>query len=598
MFLRRYSVLAAGLAGGQITAPEADSCGNWTPDTDAVAGASIMENLITTVKSVSEIIDDFRHEQLAVPEIQRDVVWSGDQIKSLIDSVTRGYPCGSLILWEPREKDKALVKSMIRPERLAANGNVVPRYFLLDGQQRITALASVLLKREIVRELLAEMDEDLPFIFARIGKHLPYELEATADAAGSRFPWILLNRLFDGSFRNDPNFRQLHADTIDQIQEHVQQVRDYKFPVQIIRDRDYPSVGEIFTRVNSAGTQLTGAEIHLARIVPHWKGITKEFRGYRKELVSKKYDLDLTFLMRSITVIECDVPQIKKLADRISKDKPSRVHLNKTWKHARGAIDRTIKTLQQGLSLDKSKFFTSKNALVPLVYSLAKVKQPGTLQRSVLRFFILSQLSEHYGGGAETALRKDFRSLTDSTLSPKQALADLAESVNREARQSYRGLNIKPGDVEGLSSKNVLVLLMYILMRQRGATDWGAGRPARLDQIEPRKIQLHHLFPFDYMTKHKGIQRWYTDNYGYSQADFRREINDIANLTFLSQAKNVEIKENPPFQYLKNETTKEMRKAHFIPEDPHLWKTENFPKFLEARRRMLADAMSRLLKHL
>jgi hypothetical protein len=65
--------------------------------------------------------------------------------------------------------------------------------------------------------------------------------------------------------------------------------------------------------------------------------------------------------MRAITVIECNVPQIKKLTDRISKDQPSRAQLNKLWKQARGAIDDLIKILRRGLSLDKSVGFSGKN---------------------------------------------------------------------------------------------------------------------------------------------------------------------------------------------------------------------------------------------
>ena len=37
---------------------------------------------------------------------------------------------------------------MIRPERLELYDGSLPRYFLLDGQQRLTALASVLLPRD------------------------------------------------------------------------------------------------------------------------------------------------------------------------------------------------------------------------------------------------------------------------------------------------------------------------------------------------------------------------------------------------------------------------------------------------------------------
>ena len=43
---------------------------------------------------------------------------------------------------------------------------------------------------------------------------------------------------------------------------------------------------------------------------------------------------------------------------------------------------------------------------------------------------------------------------------------------------------------------------------------------------------------------------------------------------------------------------KQMRRAHFIPEDPKLWKPENFIGFLNARRLLLATAMTKLLNAL
>src|SRR5438876_8821438 len=104
--------------------------------------------LIPTQKAVNQIVSDFAEGYLAIPEIQRDVVWKPDQVKELVLSVFRQYPCGSLIFWEPRLKDANLVRAMIRPERLKQYNGQPPRYFLLDGQQRISALASVLLPRE------------------------------------------------------------------------------------------------------------------------------------------------------------------------------------------------------------------------------------------------------------------------------------------------------------------------------------------------------------------------------------------------------------------------------------------------------------------
>jgi len=90
----------------------------------------------------------------------------------------------------------------------------------------------------------------------------------------------------------------------------------------------------------------------------------------------------------------------------------------------------------------------------------------------MLRFFLSSQLSERYGGAAETIFRRDFRILTDQTETLRQNLDELAKAVVGDARQYYPGLKIKLSDVSGPPAKNVILLLMYILMRQGQATDW------------------------------------------------------------------------------------------------------------------------------
>ena len=136
-----------------------------------------MTRMLPTQKYVSELVEEFMDGSLAIPEIQRDVVWKPDQVKELIASVFRSYPCGSLIFWEPRERDANLVRAMVRPERLKQYNGRLPRYFLLDGQQRITALASVLLPREQLRLILAELEEDMPYIFCNL-KKFPDELRS------------------------------------------------------------------------------------------------------------------------------------------------------------------------------------------------------------------------------------------------------------------------------------------------------------------------------------------------------------------------------------------------------------------------------------
>jgi hypothetical protein len=321
------------------------------------------------------------------------------------------------------------------------------------------------------------------------------------------------------------------------------------------------------------------------------------FRQIEGRVEEKCYDLDLSFLMRSITAVECGSAQIAKLTQKMDNESLSKRHLKKSWQQARRAIDRVIATLARELELDRSRYFPSKNVLIPLVYYVAQERTHTQATKQMLRFFLNSQLSERYGAGAEGVFRKDFRILTDENQTPRQNLEELAKGVTADAKQSYRGLKIYTADVSGPPARNVILLLMYILMRRRQATDWGEGREMSLKEVEPSIMQIHHIFPFNFMTKDKdGLA--YADRTGLKPSQYRREINDIANMTFLSLRTNVRIGDQPPWQYLPQEASQAMRRAHFIPEDKNLWHPSRFGDFLDARRLLIAKAATRLLKSL
>jgi hypothetical protein len=308
------------------------------------------------------------------------------------------------------------------------------------------------------------------------------------------------------------------------------------------------------------------------------------------------YDLDLTFLMRAITVIACNVPQIKRLADRVADNKISRAELDSAWSKGKRAIDSVLDTLRQGLFLDKTKYFTSKNALVPLVYYTARLSNKQTNRNAMMKYFIVSQLGGHYSAAGETVLRRDLRYMSEPNVAPIKGLHDLLTVAVREAKQEYRGLKIGKKQIAGLPSKNVMLLLMYVIMRKKNATDFGSDAPA-LDQLTAEQLQLHHIFPFDFMMKDAKAKEYQTRN-SLSLSEFREQVNDIANLTFISQVRNASIGNAAPWEYLPNETTREMRKAHFIPENRDIWKPENFDKFLDQRRTMMSQAMNSLIKSL
>jgi len=109
-------------------------------------------------------------------------------------------------------------------------------------------------------------------------------------------------------------------------------------------------------------------------------------------------------------------------------------------------------------------------------------------------------------------------------------------------------------------------------------------------------MQIHHIFPFNFMVNDKDALE-YAERSELKPNQYRREINDIANIT-LSKTTNVQIGDLPPWQYLPQETSQGMRRAHFIPEDQSSWHPSRFGDFLNARRKLIASAATRLLKSL
>src|SRR5438552_2885530 len=130
-----------------------------------------MDQLMQTQWSVSKLIDSFEGGLIAIPEIQRDLVWTSDQVRDLVDSMNRSFPCGALILWEPRIKDEKLVREIIRPEHLEKFENRLPKYFLIDGQQRVTALASTMLAPDFLDTLEPEAASQMSKLFISIRRH-------------------------------------------------------------------------------------------------------------------------------------------------------------------------------------------------------------------------------------------------------------------------------------------------------------------------------------------------------------------------------------------------------------------------------------------
>lgn len=55
-------------------------------------------------KNYTDLISEIQKGHIKIPKFQRNFVWSLDKTAELLDSILKGYPIGTFILWETNEK--------------------------------------------------------------------------------------------------------------------------------------------------------------------------------------------------------------------------------------------------------------------------------------------------------------------------------------------------------------------------------------------------------------------------------------------------------------------------------------------------------------
>ena len=97
-------------------------------------------NLSNKELKVYDLIKHSEEESIWLPEFQRPFVWDKNQVRLLVDSIYRDYTISSILLWTggdelARRRVGATIKDIKIPQD--KDESVV---YLLDGQQRTTAL--------------------------------------------------------------------------------------------------------------------------------------------------------------------------------------------------------------------------------------------------------------------------------------------------------------------------------------------------------------------------------------------------------------------------------------------------------------------------
>jgi len=494
----------------------------------------------------SAILDQVDAGTVLLPEFQRGYVWNRDQVRGLMRSLYKGYPVGSLLVWETDAAHQAV--RGVAP----ASGT---RSLLLDGQQRVTTLYGV------VRGTPPAFFEGDPQAFRNLRFNVETEaFEFYGSVKMQDDPlWADVTALFAAGpaavvsgLQDHPRF----FDFVDRLL-RVRNVLDREVHVESITgaDKTVDVVVDIFNRVNSGGTKLSRGDLALARICSDWPHARPAMRAQLDRWRAQR-GLQFTpdWLLRNVNAVATGRAPFSALEDVSAGE--FRDALGKAVHN----VDHLVDLIASTLGLDYDRVLMGRYALPVLGRLLLKNNGRFTDAAEAgraLYWYVHAAVRGRFAGSTETHLAKDLETID----------RDGIDGVIHSLRRAHNGsLTIDAQDFEGAGRGSRSYPLLYLVARTGGARDLVTGRPFGAGTAA---VEVCEIFPRALLAKA-----------GYSRA----EINAVANYAFVTPSSAVALTGDPT--QLLAAVDPAVRASQWIPDGD--WRVENYPEFLAARRELLA----------
>jgi len=572
--------------------------------------------------TIKEAIENVHKKNYLLPAIQREFVWTTDQIEKLFDSLMRDYPISSFLFWDV---DRGNVKNYQFYEflrnyherdethnpkaNLNGQNNITA---ILDGQQRLTSLYiglkgtyayrlprkrwdndTAFPKRRLCINLLKKSEEDdLEFDF----KFLTDQESKKND--DSHF-WFVVGEilnlkeqfevnqyLIENDFSSFAKSMQLFANkTLFKLHDVVHRSKSINFFLE--KDESLDKVLNVFIRVNSGGTKLNYSDLLLSIATAQWKvrDAREEITDFVDEIngIGDGYSVNKDFVLKSCLILG----GFKEIAFKVDNfNKENMLKIEKEWDVISNAIRSAVMLLaSRGYHRDS---LTSNNAIIPIAYYLKKIGSPNNFpiaskfdadRKNIFKWLVIVLLKRTFGGQPDGVLRP-IREVLDSS----SGGFPLTEIINK-LKGTNKALSFDDDEIDNLLYYQYAEPYTYsVLSFLYPSLDFR------------NKFHQDHIFPKKLFTplrlKKRGIDEkdipFYLENYNY-----------IANIQLLEGVPNQE-KSGKDFGEWLVETfpDKKDRKIYmtrnYIPDvDLSL---QNFPVFIEERSKLIVAAFKQLIK--
>ena len=494
-------------------------------------------------------------------------------MRELFTSLYKGYPVGSLLIWETAPSNT--------PTRGSIPATVAPLQLLLDGQQRMTSLYGVMRGHE------PDFFDGNAAAFTDLMFHIENEIfEFLQPVRMKDDPkWINVTNLFlKGTQGVEPLIDDLNTQGFDTSGYlgrllTLLDISNRGLHVEFVTgdDKTGEIVVDIFNQVNSGGTKLTLGDLALANICVRWSDAREEMQLRLVKWDEIGYNFELDWLLRVINTITTGEARFQHLHDMdpdTFKD-----GLQRSEKH----IDKALNIISSRIGFDHDQVLFSKPAIAILAAFLDK--NQGNIsteqQDKLLYWYVLTGMWGRYSSSAVTRLDEDLKAINE-TKHPGDTIDRLIETV----RLGRGTLTLESQHFHGWGKGSRFYSLLYMITRMGQARDFHSGLPLKKHQLgKMSELELHHIFPKSQLYEA-----------GYS----KQEVNALANFCFLTREANASISNRLPSDYFREIESRHpgALESQWIPSDPSLWEVDRYADFLEARKELLANATNEILNSL
>ena len=564
-----------------------------------------------TSYSLTHLIEDIKHGRIALPDIQRPFVWSSAKVRDLFDSMYRGYPVGTLMLWE--------TGADVGMHQVGGGEQTkVAQRLIVDGQQRLTSLFAVLTGRSVVTKSFLQKR-------IRIGFRPSDETFEVTDAAIERDPeyiadiTVLWAKRFKSTVRDfmarqGNSYGDVEQDELEERIDRVRHLRDFRFQViELGSGADEEEVAEIFVRTNSKVVSLNQADFILTLMSVHWEEGRRQIESFCRNAVDPsakgpspknpflnptpdqmlRAGVGLAFrrgrlqhvysILRGKDLDTGDVSEERRTAQ---------------FKKLRTAQDEVVdltnwheflKCLSQA-GFRQSRMITSESAVI-YTYALWLIGKRDfgvnrrLLRATISRWFFMAHTSGRYTSSPETQIESDLSRLSALSLGDATGFCETLDGIVRSTfTGDYWEISL-PNRLDTSSARSPVLFAYWAALNVVDAEVLFARLKVRelLDPVSgaPRGIERHHLFPKAHLAS-RGI----TSN---------PKVNAIANMAFVDWAENDEIRAKSPLEYwpvmtagMPSQAVKRQAEWHALPVG---WEQLEYDVFLDRRRSLMAQVI-------